>query len=193
MKEKRIPLHFNLSLCHVFVKGRSMHILDIPLARCLTHPHTPLSITLSHFLPSISPEAEGNRAHQTGWSEQNCDWHRPADSLRNSPQRCERTWNVLALFPRVRICMFYNKSGHMQQIFNRLGCKHVRMSVSVAVWVHASVSLYLSSRPSLPEMRGRRRMTSWRKFFAAWRPERAPSAAGLGYWKWEIKSSSLIS
>lgn len=40
--------------------------------------------------------------------------------------------------------------------------------------------MYLSSQLSLPEMRGRRRMTSWRKFFAAWHPGRALSAAGLG-------------
>lgn len=84
MKEKPVVSYFNLSLCHVFVMGRSMHILDIPLACCLTHPRTPLSINLSHFLSSISPEAESNRAHPTGWSEQNCDWHCPADSLWNS-------------------------------------------------------------------------------------------------------------
>lgn len=40
---------------------------------------------------------------------------------------------------------------------------------------------HLSSQLSLPEMKGRRKMRSWRRFFAAWRPERAPSAAGLGY------------
>jgi len=30
-------------------------------------------------------------------------------------------------------------------------------------------------------MKGRRRMMSWRRFFAAWRPERAQSAAGPDY------------
>lgn len=47
---------------------------------------------------------------------------------------------------------------------------------------HTSVFSYLSSRLSLPEMKGRRRMTSWRKFFVAWHPGRALSAAGQDYW-----------
>ncbi len=96
--------YFNLSLCHVFVKGRSMHILDIPLACCLTHPCTLLSITLSHFFSSISPEAESNRAQQTGWSEQNCDWQSPADSLWNSLKPCECMWMFVCFC--VRICMY---------------------------------------------------------------------------------------
>lgn len=102
---KPILPYFNLSLslCHVFVKGRSMHILDIPLACCLTHPCTPLSITLSHFLSSISPEAESNRAHQTGWSEQNCDWQCPTDSLWNSLKPCECMWVCVFLRPHMHV------------------------------------------------------------------------------------------
>ena len=55
------------------------------------------------------------------------------------------------------------------------------MSIFICMCMCVRVLLYLSSQLSLPEMKGRRRMTSWRKFFAAWRPERALSAAGLGY------------
>lgn len=50
-----------------------MHILDIPLACCLTPRSALLSISRSHFLSSISPEPQSNRAHQTGWSVQNCN------------------------------------------------------------------------------------------------------------------------
>lgn len=50
-----------------------MHILDIPLACCLTPRSALLSISPSHFLSSTSPEAQSNRAHQTGWSVQNCN------------------------------------------------------------------------------------------------------------------------
>lgn len=170
-----------LSLCHVFVRGRSMHILDIPQACCLTHRSTPFSISLSHFLSSISPEAESNRAHQTGWSEQNCNWQCPSDSLWNSLKSCEcmglcGSPTAYCMQMCLRICWFMS-------VFIKYVCAWVIESIFVCSRVCECVPLYLSSRLSLPEMKGRRMMTSWRRFFAAWRPERALSAADLGYWK----------
>lgn len=182
---KLILPSFNLSLCHVFVRGRSMHIIDIPVACCMTHPSTPLSIT--HFLSSISPEAESNRAHQTGWSEQNCDWQCPADSPWNSvkPGECTwmRMWTVCA-FLCVHLLVYMCTYMHWFLIVCMQACQCIYLPVCVCVcfYLYTSVFLYLSSQLSLPEMKGRRRMTSWKKFFAAWRPERALSAAGLDYW-----------
>lgn len=126
---KLILPSFNLSLCHVFVRGRSMHIIDIPVACCMTHPSTPLSIT--HFLSSISPEAESNRAHQTGWSEQNCDWQCPADSPWNSVKPGECTWMRMWT-----VCAFLCVHVHAL-VFN---CLHASMSV----YLFASVCVFLS-------------------------------------------------
>lgn len=124
----------------VFVRGRSMHILDIPLA-CLTHPSTPFSISLSHFLSSVSLKAESNRAHQTGWSEQNGEWHCPADSLWNTLKPCQCMWMLVCC----SVCNCLHASKHF---------------VGVGVCKSVYVCLYLSSRLSLPEMKGRRKMTS---------------------------------
>lgn len=116
--------YVSLSLCHVCV--RFMHITGIPLARRLTHPCTRLSITLSHFLSSTSLEAESNRAHQTGWSEQNCDWQCPADSLWNSAQPCECS--------RMRTCL----AACLQEWVHApdlIVCMHACQCIYLPLWV----------------------------------------------------------
>lgn len=137
---KLILPSFNLSLCHVFVKGRSMHIIDIPVACCMTHPSTPLSIT--HFLYSISPEAESNRPHQTGWSEQNCDWQCPADSPWNSvkPGECTwmRMWTVCA-FLCLHLLVYMCTYMHWFLIACMQACQCIYLPVcvcaSICMWV----------------------------------------------------------
>lgn len=132
-----------------------------------TSLYASLYLLLSHFLSSVSPEARSNRAHQTGWSEQNCNV-----LLIDSESVCVCV--VLCL----QIVFRWLTYKHLHNIF-QVSCACVCEPV---LCVYELEVLYLSSQLNPPEMKGRRKMMNWRRFFAAWRPRRAQSAADQGYW-----------